>query len=284
MQKLKSIAQSFKKRFKRTFGLHYAPIKFAGHVLTLDTIFSHECAYLNYIKRGEVTGSIGMDVWVFSHFVKPGSIVLDAGANIGFTAVLAEKNGAAEIHSFEPNPHLIERLKKHCQGGKIFVYAKALGEKPGSVRLCLSTQHNQGSTLSDRLVKKFPQVFKGSEFVRVDVETIDRIFGSKHFDLFKIDVEGSEVETLRGASLLLKSSPPGIIYIEAYEDFFEDIHDVLNEYYKFTYRIVCDRNGRCRLFPLDADISRMEKENIYVAPPSYIYSLSAQEELASRWT
>ena len=257
---------------------------FAGHLLTLDTRWKHELDYLKYIKQSEVDGPIGMDVWTFSHFVKPGYIVLDAGANIGFTALLAERAGAAEIHCFEPDLRLIERLKAHCQGDKFFVYPMALGDNPCSLQLRLSSQHNQGSTLSDIMIRKFPDVFQGSESLQVDVRTIDGIFGDKGFDFFKIDVEGAEISVLRGASSMLKSSLPSIIYIETYEEFFEEVHGFLEDYYNFAYRVICDRNGNCRLVPLTIDISQIESKDLYTMPPSYIYSKLEQKELTKYWT
>jgi FkbM family methyltransferase len=277
-------AKALMKHLRLSFGRRYVKITFAGHMLTLDTRWQHERSYLNYIKRSKINGPLGMDVWVFSHFVNPGHTVLDAGANIGFTALLAKKAGATEIYCFEPDPRLTQRLKTHCQGNKIVIYPKALGEKPGSLQLCLSSQHNQGSTLSDKMVNKFPSVFQGSEFIQVDVETIDGIFGTKHFDFFKIDVEGAEIATLKGASSILKSSPPNNIYIEMFDEFFDEAHEFLKEYYDFAYRIVCDRSGSCRLFPFDIDTSQMKSEGFYVTPPSYIYSKSEQEELTKCWT
>ena len=284
MKKLKRIVETLTRYLRLTFGQRCVSIRFAGHLLTLDTRWKHERDYLNYIKRSKITGPLGMDVWVFSHFVKLGHIVLDAGANIGFTALLAEKAGAKEIHCFEPDPRLTDRLKIHCQGDKIAVHSKALGEKADSMKLRLSSKHNQGSTLNDSMINKFPSVFRGSEFVQVDVGTVDEIFGNKHFDFFKIDVEGAEIATLKGASSLIYSSPPNSIFIEAYDEFIDEVHEFLKDYYSFSYRVICDRSGNCRLFPSDINTSQMKTAGMYVMPPSYIYSASSQEELTKRWT
>lgn len=284
MHGLKHTSKTLVQRLRTTFGRRYVTTTFAGHVLTLDTQWEHEHQYLNYIERSEIHGALAMDIWVFSHFVRPGHTTLDAGANIGFTALLAERAGATEVHCFEPDPRLVERLTAHVSGKHITVHPLALGEKPGSLRLCLSAKHNQGSTASETIVNKFPGVYGDAQFVEVDVGTIDGIFGNKRFDLLKIDVEGSELATLKGAIEILQFSRPAVIYVEIYDELFDELHAFLKQYYEFSYRIACDRDGRGRLYQADVDVTRMEKEGIYVMPPSYIYSVSRQEELGEGWT
>lgn len=300
MQELKRITQTVTKYLRSGFGRNRViaadprPAKttdknlvnatFAGHSLQLDRRWKHERNYLNYIEQSKITGPLGMDVWVFSHFVKPGHTVLDAGANIGFTALLAEKSGAKEIHCFEPDPRLIERLKSNCQGDKIVIHQQALSDKTDKMELVLSASHNQGSTLNDKMIDKFPSLFQGSEVAQVDVGTLDEIFGDQHFDFFKIDVEGAELPTLKGASALLQADPPETVYIELYDEFFPETHEFLKQYYPFAYRVVCDRNGSCQLVPVDRDVSQLEEEGMYVMPPSYIYSMSNQETLTDCWT
>lgn len=285
MMKLRKFAEAMLGPLRRGFGRNrVSEITIAGHTVALDPRWKHERAYLDYFRQGKINGPLGMDVWAISHFVKPGGVVLDAGANIGIISLLAEKAGASEVHSFEPDPRLIGRLEKHCLGKTITVHPTALGQEPGLLKLCISSSHNQGSTLSRTLVAKFPSVFRSSENIDVTVETIDGVFGSKHFDFFKIDVEGSECETLQGAGSMLTSDPPPIIYLEAYSEFIDGIHDFLKKFYHHTYRIVCDRSGRCRLFELNSDIAQLERDGLYADPPSYIYSLNAQEKLAEDWT
>lgn len=284
MLKLKEKVLALLRRLKLAIDPRYIRASFAGHSLWLDKRWRHERNYFEYLKRGKITGPLAMDIWAFSHFVKPGHRVLDAGANIGFTSLLAEKAGASEVQCFEPDPRLLERLRMHCQGGRIVVHSVALGEKQSVLHLRLSTEHNQGSTLNERMLQKFPGVFEKPESVQVNVGTIDGIFGTKHFDFIKIDVEGAEIATLRGASSVLRTSPPDNIYIEIYDEFFDEVHEFLKQFYRFAYRIVCDRSGNCSLFLLQDDVSHMQADGYYVMPPSYIYSMSDRSELTRCWT
>lgn len=284
MQKFKEKTISLLRRLKFALDPRYIRATFAGHSLWLDKRWKHERNYLEYLRGGKITGPLAMDVWAFSHFVKPGHRVLDAGANIGFTSLLAEKAGASEVQCFEPDPRLLERLKIHCQGDKIVVHSEALGEKQSVMQLRLSTEHNQGSTLNERMIRKFPGVFAEHKSVLVNVNSVDGIFGAQHFDFFKIDIEGAEIATLRGASSALRTNPPGNIYIEIYDEFFDEVYEFLKEFHRFAYRIVCDASGNCCLFRLHDDISKMQTEGYHVMPPSYIFSVTAQEKLAKCWT
>lgn len=259
-------------------------VMFQGHLLELDPKWKHEFFYLDYIKNTRIHGPLGIDIWVFSHLVRPGDIVLDAGANIGFTALLAVSAGAVEVHCFEPDPRLIKKLEAHCQGDRLFVYPVALGEKPGSLKLCLSAQHNQGSTLSERQASMFPGVFRGSEFIDVAVDSIDNIFGSKAFDLFKVDVEGAELMALKGGASILGAKPPRVIYIEAYDQFFGEVDEFLTKFYQFRYRVICKRDGSCRLFSVNTGTAEMKDKGFYTDPPSYIYSSLSLQHLASEWS
>lgn len=284
MRKLINFLKKYYEFISYRFCKPIITVQYENTILELDTRWRHEWNYLNFIKKAKITGPLGIDVWVFSHFIKTGYIVLDAGANIGFTAILAEKSGANLIHCFEPDPRLNKRLENHCKGKNFIVYPMALGNQSGSLKLRLSSSHNQGSTLSDQIVGKFPEVFNLPQEVQVDVVTIDSQFGNYYFDFFKIDVEGFELETLQGSLSILKRNPPATIYIEVYDECFEGVHSLLSEIYAYAYRVICDRNGFCRLFLYDSCVEILERDGFYVMPPSYIYTNSKNKALTEKWT
>jgi FkbM family methyltransferase len=259
-------------------------VEFAGRVLHLEPRWRHERDYLEYIERETLRGPLAIDVWTFSHFVRPRDVTLDAGANIGFTALLAERAGAAEVHCFEPDPRLVDRLARNVGNGSVRIHPVALGEQSGIRTLWLSSEHNQGSTANRDVVHRFPHVFRTVESVQVEVQALDDLFRDKRFDFFKIDVEGSELAVLMGAERLLRVSPPQTIYVESYDESFGSLYEFLSPYYPFVYRIVCDRQGRGRLFRLGCDPERFSDDAHFTMPPSYICSSVPRADLTGAWT
>jgi FkbM family methyltransferase len=66
----------------------------------------------------------------YKNLIVKDRIVLDAGANIGAFSYFAAKNGAKEIHAFEPEPHtyamLVENVKNIPDNVSCILYNRAL--------------------------------------------------------------------------------------------------------------------------------------------------------------
>lgn len=149
--------------------------------------------------------------------VEPGDVCLDIGANAGwFTIMLMKLAGpAGEVHSFEPVPGTHEVLLENIDRNKSFGRAKAnrvaLGRKKGEVELVLEDGLPDGHASVD---------FGGEEEgLRVSAErdTLDAYLGDneiEHVDFLKMDIEGSELDTLKGAGLLFDQVKKPIMVIE----------------------------------------------------------------------
>ena len=283
---LKSFAKHIKttRWFARNGQLTTIP--FAGYPFSLDEKWVHEREYIEYLSDGKITGPLGMDVWVFSQLVHQNDRVLDAGANIGFTPVLAALAGAQEIHCFEPDPRLESQLLANTvEHGSIQVHPMALGKIRGILELRLSQSHHQGSTFSETHQKLFPQVYEHSSTTAVEVVTVDDTFNRQtQFDLFKIDVEGAEFDVLLGAQSTLKHRPPRTVYVELYDEYHLRVDDFLNQYYRHCHRLVCRKDGCCKLFPVDADFQSMAENGLLMTPPSYIYTNESPKPFLQEWT
>ncbi|WP_367875284.1 FkbM family methyltransferase [Luteolibacter sp. Populi] len=259
-------------------------VPLADKKLTLDLRWKHEFDYLEFAQNRRINGAIGLDVWTFGTLVKPGHTVLDAGANIGFTALLADIAGAAEIHCFEPDPRLAKRLEQNCSGNHFTVHPKALGESSGQLDLYLSEKHNQGSTSNRTMIDKFPTVFGKAERVQVEVTTVDEAFPGKHFDFFKVDVEGAEFAMLKGATKHFESHPPSLVYVEVFDEFRADVFNFLGRFYKHGYQVGCDTTGEGRLFRINEPLGPLDRANVHLNPPSFVFSLEDLDPLTRSWT
>ncbi|MCB9079356.1 MAG: FkbM family methyltransferase [Anaerolineaceae bacterium] len=136
-------------------------------------------------------------------------LVIDIGANEGqfiHTALALVPN--APIIAFEPNPELAKKLKTTFEEyGTISIFSTALGSQPGVLPLNVSKFAPASSFLQPTVecLSEFP----GTDVIRtIDVE-INRLddfvrqpdlgFAPHNNYLLKIDVQGYEMEVVKGA-------------------------------------------------------------------------------------
>ncbi|MGH7118514.1 MAG: FkbM family methyltransferase [Acetobacteraceae bacterium] len=132
---------------------------------------------------------------LYSQFLQRGDLAIDVGANIG------EKTEAllilgAKVISLEPQPALVREIKARCGhfGDKLRVIQAAVGDHEGTAELHLRQSSGIASLLED---------WEGTPTGVIDVPltTLDRIIAKHGIPrLCKVDVEGAELQVLRGLS------------------------------------------------------------------------------------
>jgi FkbM family methyltransferase len=146
-------------------------------------------------------------------FVHAGDITLDIGANIGYYSLLmAHRVGAkGQVHSFEPNPAVCERLRNHATNNQldrvIDVHNKAVADEEGVLNL-YTYEGNAG------LSSIAPYPGRAFTSVETQVQTLDALFQSGSIGIpsfIKIDVEGAELLVLKGAESLVQTARPVIV-------------------------------------------------------------------------
>jgi hypothetical protein len=105
----------------------------------------------------------------------------------------------------------------------------ALGAQTGLAKLLVSKGHNQGHTLSPRIAAIFPALFDGT-LQGVEMKTVDVILADRPADIWKLDVEGAEVDAIKGASQTLERAPPRAIFAELYDPFVHEFIALLPQY------------------------------------------------------
>lgn len=142
--------------------------------------------------------------------LRPGMIVVDAGAHQGFYTLLASQKvgSSGQVIAFEPSPRERKKLKLHLRLNRcrnVLVVAAATGSKKGTATLyqVLGRQTGLNSLRppadSVRLRK-----------MQVRVVALDQFLMDRNLPqpgLVKLDVEGAELDTLRGATQLLTRTP-----------------------------------------------------------------------------
>jgi FkbM family methyltransferase len=145
-------------------------------------------------------------------------VYLDVGANIGNHSVFFGKFLADMVIAVEPNPAVVPVLKRNLAANQVAnsrVVACAVGAEAGVGRMMRREGHEQNIGGSHVETLDRPQANEGDV---VPITTIDRVLedarsdlGARHVSLVKIDIEGMELEALKGATRLLSNDRPHLI-------------------------------------------------------------------------
>ncbi len=146
--------------------------------------------------------------------LRQGDVFYDIGANIGFFSNLAARQvgGSGRVYAFEPVPSnaaAIVRSSRLNGIDTIEVIAEAVGAKTGRAELVLA-RHIGGAALASAEAPPDP-----TGRIEVAVTTLDDAVKQRAMrppSLVKIDVEGAEIDVLRGMTQTLASHRPTVIY------------------------------------------------------------------------
>ncbi len=151
---------------------------------------------------------------LYSKFVNPGDLVFDVGAHIGDRVAILPSLGATVV-AFEPQPTCAREIAARGNGG-LTVIQKAVGKTEGNIPLYFA---KPGDGLASAIPNWYGRV--GTPSMIVSVTTLDKAIKEFGVPVFcKIDVEGFEVEVLKGLSktipviaLEYHCNPQGIVKI-----------------------------------------------------------------------
>jgi len=170
--------------------------------------------------------------------LKPGMTFVDIGAHLGEYCLLASSlvKNEGKVFAFEPNPEIIPFLSKNIQRNSlknIIVSEKAVASQEGQV----SFQIHKEASMSAIINPDEEKVTNHKIQTTITVSTIclDKFFSrpTEKIDIIKMDVEGVEVEVLKGAfNLLREPADEAPIWI------FEYNPAAANEHGRNPYRIL----------------------------------------------
>lgn len=147
-------------------------------------------------------------------WARPGTIVIDVGANVGVYSVpLAAAFPDVVVHAFEANLDVAARLGVNAainRLGNLTVHASALADTSGFMDFY---QFDDDISLSS-LNRHAAQIHGDPKLRRVQVETIDDLFATdgRRVSFIKIDVQGAELRVLQGACKLIAGHKPVILF------------------------------------------------------------------------
>jgi len=149
-------------------------------------------------------GLLERELPIFCSQIKPQDVVVDVGANVGIYVHALRRRGAI-VEAFEPQPECSAVLQAYATANpSVHVHTVALGDAESIVTLSVPIEHGRLARTSGTT----RAISAGAgETIRVPVRTLDS-FGLKRVNAMKIDVEGAELDVLRGAVRTIERARP----------------------------------------------------------------------------
>ncbi len=150
--------------------------------------------------------------------IKPGMKILEVGANIGYYALIETKlaGPTGHLYAIEPSPYNFDLLKRNLELNNIRnadLHQAAFGEKRGKVKFYMYDRSNLSS-----FIKREDMGMETTE-IEVDMITLDDFLRLKKADFIRMDVEGYELEILKGSVQVLSSeNKPKLFFIEVHSE------------------------------------------------------------------
>jgi FkbM family methyltransferase len=194
---------------------------------------------------------------LFRRALRPGMVVLDVGAYIGYFTVLAARTvgGTGKVYAFECDERNIRFLSHNivlnrCRN--IELVNKAAADRAGVLPFFVRRGDPSQSSL-------WHESGKGH---REDVEctTIDAVTGGDPVNVVKMDIEGGEIQALRGMDETAKRSAKLTMFVECHPDALSSAQGsaemLVEELERMHFRVeVIDESGRA-LRSIDEELSR----------------------------
>jgi FkbM family methyltransferase len=160
-------------------------------------------------------------VFVVRRELKPGDVVLDIGANIGYYALMEASliGPTGKVYAIEPVPTNMELLKKNIAlngfESIISTYQAAVSDTPKEEKFYLSAHSNLGSFHNTDYKTGERLSYMKDSFILVQTYDIAEFMKPiPRIDMIRMDIEGGEVEVFRGLLRALegRSVKPKVLF------------------------------------------------------------------------
>jgi FkbM family methyltransferase len=147
-------------------------------------------------------------------FLRPDSVVLDVGANVGYFSILLGRRLAegGQVHAIEPHPDLTVILRRNVLINslekRVTVHCTAASDACGQVEIFYPDEHLGGGSIhvkSDEL---------GRTIIAPAVRLDDLLPAGFRAGIVKIDVELHELAVLKGMRQIISRSPEAVFLFE----------------------------------------------------------------------
>ncbi len=173
-------------------------------------------------------------------YVKDDTIVLDIGANFGQLSILLSKcKKDVEVYSFEASKYIFEILKKNVQinNANVKLFHNLVGNETEQELFIKKLNISKFNTYGSNMIEKTELRNENSlNIEKINSIKIDDIFFDKKISFMKIDVQGYDLEVLKGSKkTIIKQQMP--IIFEYEEDFAKDFNYTFKNFESFIDEI-----------------------------------------------
>ena len=161
--------------------------------------------------------------------IRYGMNIIDCGSNIGFYPLFERKliGNHGKIYSFEPDQRnftlLDKNIKLFDKSNNTFIYKQGLAEKKSLQNFIITNESNL-NTISSGNDDKFLSKYKIDDIHEINCTSVDEFISDneiKKIDFIRMDIEGYEVEVLKGMKKTLNNMKPSIL-IETHPHFYDE--------------------------------------------------------------
>jgi len=178
----------------------------------------------------------------FANYLKPGMTVIDAGACVGEFTVLFDKlvQPTGKVFAFEPETRNFQGLIENTKDGCTTCIRSALSDYCGRGNLHIHRKYQGWHYLTKSKTDSTSDFITGID--NTEVTYIDKFCKDNEItkvDLIKIDVEGQDLEVLKGAEKTIENNNDIVIVIELHsqERFPEQNKEILEFFASKKFRL-----------------------------------------------
>lgn len=179
--------------------------------------------------------------------IDPGDVVVDVGANVGYLTSLAlvRSGGGGTVVAYEPHPGIFGVLERNAamwrqrpRLASLELRRVAISDTPGEGKLVTGPglDINMGLATLERA-----EGARDEDTVQVELRRLDDELGDRPIGLLKIDVEGHELQVIRGALGMLERGSVRDLIFEDHEPYPDAATELVE-------------NAGYRLFSLENDL------------------------------
>ncbi len=214
-------------------------------------------------------------LWI-KDYLKNDAVFLDIGANAGsFIFQLENKLSPKNIFAFEPNADLYTRLKRIFPKANIFPLALSDKNEIATFKVPIikGKKYNTRGTLQldYREIDETKHVLQQVKVMKLDdwaeQENLTKI------DFIKIDVEGNEMQTLRGAKDIIEKFQPSMMVEMEQRHHSEPLYQLISEIENWGYQTFFLNRKTFNLEKLDEKIIFENSERTVGTKQAYINNM-----------